>query len=36
MPARFMTFSGPTVVTMDEVAGYTSAALGTRVEYRAR
>jgi uncharacterized protein YbjT (DUF2867 family) len=28
--------SGPTAVTMDEVAGYLSAALGTRVEYHAR
>jgi NAD(P)H dehydrogenase (quinone) len=28
--------SGPTAVTMDEVAGYISAALGTRVEYHAR
>jgi NAD(P)H dehydrogenase (quinone) len=25
--------SGPAAVTMDEVAGYISAALGTRVEY---
>jgi NAD(P)H dehydrogenase (quinone) len=28
--------SGPAAVTMDEVAGYISAALGTRVEYHAR
>jgi uncharacterized protein YbjT (DUF2867 family) len=28
--------SGPAAVTMDEVAGYLSAALGTRVEYHAR
>jgi NAD(P)H dehydrogenase (quinone) len=28
--------SGPTAVTMDEVAGYLSAALGTRVEYHPR
>jgi len=28
--------SGPTAVTMDEVAGYISAALGTRVEYHTR
>ena len=28
--------SGPTAVTMDEVAGYISAASGTRVEYHAR
>jgi uncharacterized protein YbjT (DUF2867 family) len=28
--------SGPTAVTMDEVAGCISAALGTRVEYHAR
>jgi NAD(P)H dehydrogenase (quinone) len=28
--------SGPTAVTMDEVAGYISAALGTRVEYHGR
>ncbi|MCW2623301.1 MAG: family NAD(P)-dependent oxidoreductase [Mycobacterium sp.] len=28
--------SGPTAVSMDEVAGYISAALGTRVEYHAR
>ena len=28
--------SGPTAVTMDEVAGYISAAVGTRVEYHAR
>ena len=28
--------SGPTAVTMDEVAGYLSAALGTVVEYHAR
>jgi NAD(P)H dehydrogenase (quinone) len=28
--------SGPAGVTMDEVAGYLSAASGTRVEYRAR
>jgi NAD(P)H dehydrogenase (quinone) len=28
--------SGPTAVTMDEVAGYISAALGTRVEYHDR
>jgi uncharacterized protein YbjT (DUF2867 family) len=28
--------SGPTALTMDEVAGYISAALGTRVEYHAR
>jgi uncharacterized protein YbjT (DUF2867 family) len=28
--------SGPAAVTMDEVAGYLSEALGTRVEYHAR
>jgi uncharacterized protein YbjT (DUF2867 family) len=28
--------SGPAAVTMDEVAGYLSAVLGTRVEYHAR
>jgi uncharacterized protein YbjT (DUF2867 family) len=28
--------SGPAALTMDEVAGYISAALGTRVEYHAR
>jgi uncharacterized protein YbjT (DUF2867 family) len=28
--------SGPTAVTMDEVTGYISAALGTRVEYQVR
>jgi uncharacterized protein YbjT (DUF2867 family) len=28
--------SGPTAVSMDEIAGYISAALGTRVEYHAR
>jgi NAD(P)H dehydrogenase (quinone) len=28
--------SGPTALTMDEVAEYLSAALGTRVEYHAR
>ena len=28
--------SGPGAVTMDEVAGYISAALGTRVNYHAR
>jgi len=28
--------SGPAAVTMDEVAGHISAALGTRVEYHAR
>jgi NAD(P)H dehydrogenase (quinone) len=28
--------SGPAAVTMDEVAGYISEALGTRVEYHAR
>jgi uncharacterized protein YbjT (DUF2867 family) len=28
--------SGPTAVTMDEVAGHLSATLGTRVEYHAR
>ena len=28
--------SGPNAVTMDEVAGYICAALGTRVEYHAR
>lgn len=28
--------SGPAAVTMDEVAGFISAALGTRVEYHAR
>jgi uncharacterized protein YbjT (DUF2867 family) len=28
--------SGPTAVTMDEVAEYLSAALGTRIEYHAR
>ena len=28
--------SGPAAVTMDELAGYLSAALGTRVEYHAR
>jgi NAD(P)H dehydrogenase (quinone) len=28
--------SGPTAVTMDEIAGYISAALGTRVKYHAR
>jgi NAD(P)H dehydrogenase (quinone) len=28
--------SGPIAVTMDEVAGYISAVLGTRVEYHAR
>jgi uncharacterized protein YbjT (DUF2867 family) len=34
--SKISDISGPTAVTMDEVAGYTSAALGTRVEYRAR
>jgi uncharacterized protein YbjT (DUF2867 family) len=28
--------SGPAALTMDEVAGYISAALGSRVEYHAR
>jgi uncharacterized protein YbjT (DUF2867 family) len=33
---RIYDLSGPTAVTMDEIAGYLSAALGTRVEYHYR
>jgi NAD(P)H dehydrogenase (quinone) len=33
---RIYDISGPAAVTMDEVAGYISAALGIRVEYHAR
>jgi NAD(P)H dehydrogenase (quinone) len=33
---RIYDVSGPAAVTMDEVAGYISATLGTRVEYHAR
>jgi uncharacterized protein YbjT (DUF2867 family) len=33
---RIYDISGPVAVTMDELAGYISAALGTHVEYHAR
>jgi uncharacterized protein YbjT (DUF2867 family) len=33
---RIYDLCGPTAVTMDEIAGYLSAALGTRVEYHHR
>src|SRR5258705_4000253 len=35
-PGKIYDISGPAAVTMDEVAGYISAALGTHVEYHAR